>query len=133
MRRVVAVHGLNHAHAALAAAERLGVAVDLLSGAGAAAYAGAAWWQALTAQARAAHPSVAGRDILDCADEAGLAVEALRAGVRTVVFTGGAAQAARLAAIAQALGAEVLRDRPAALDLGEARAARRLEAWLAGG
>ncbi|WP_114377749.1 hypothetical protein [Elioraea thermophila] len=132
MGQAVVVHGLDQARAALAAAERLGVMLDLLSGPGAACYAGAGWWQALTGTARAAHPSVAGRDILDCADEAGLALEALRGGIRAVVFEGAEAQAERLAAIARALGAEVLTSRPPALDLGEAGAARRLAAWLAG-
>lgn len=125
------MHGLDQARAALAAAERLGVAVDLLSGPGAAAYAGAAWWGALTATARREHPAVPGRDILDCAGEAGLAIAALRAGIRTVVFTGAEAQAERLAALARGLEAELLRARPAALDLGHAGAARQLAAWLA--
>lgn len=132
MAQAVVVHGLDQARAALAAAERLGVTLDLLSGPGAACYAGAAWWRAVTGAARAARPSVAGRDILDCADEAGVAVEALRAGVRAVVFEGAEAQVARLAAIAGALGAEVLPSRPPALDLAEPGAARRLAAWLAG-
>ncbi len=86
----------------------------------------------MTRAARAAHAAVAGRDILDCADEAGIAVEALRAGIRAIVFEGGKAQAERLAAIAKALGAEVLQSRPPALDLSHASAARRIEAWLAG-
>ncbi len=132
MRRAVVVHGLDQAHDALAAAERVGVAVDLLSGPGAAAYAGAAWWLAMTRAARAAYAAVAGRDILDCADEAGIAVEALRAGIRAIVFEGAQTQAERLAAIAEAMGAEVLRSRLPALDLGRPGAARRLEAWLGG-
>ncbi len=129
--RAVTVHGLGQARAALAAARAASVGVDLLSAPGAGGYAGAGWWLALTRRARSENAAVPGTDVLDCDDAAGFAVEALRAGCAAVVFTGPAAQAERLAAIAHALGARLLRERPPSLDLALAGAERQLAAWLA--
>ncbi|MFQ3622605.1 MAG: hypothetical protein SNJ73_03575 [Acetobacteraceae bacterium] len=128
--RAVTVHGIGEARAALAAARAAGVGVDLLSAPGAGGFAGAGWWLALTRRARSDVAEVPGTDVLDCDDEAGFAVEALRAGCAAVVFTGPSAQAERLAAIARSLGARLLRDRPPSLDLGRSSANRRLAAWL---
>lgn len=125
--RAVVIHGLTDARAAL----RPGRPVTLLSGAGAASYAGCGWWRALVARALAE----AGRDapdVLDCADAPGRAVEALRAGCRWVVLAGDVPAFADVADRAAVLGAAVLPARPAALDLAERGAVRRLEAWLAG-
>ena len=117
----VVVHGLRHARAALAP----GLPVTLLSARGAAAYAGCGWWRALM-QACGAEI-----DILDCADAAGYAMAALRIGQRTIVLEQGPAFAAVRAAAA-ALGAAVLDVRPAALDLADRGAERKLLAWLQG-
>jgi acyl-CoA reductase-like NAD-dependent aldehyde dehydrogenase len=50
--------------------------------------------------------------ILDCGDDAGAAMAAIRAGVEAIVFTGRTDVAERLAAIAAAKGANVLTKRP---------------------
>src|SRR5262249_21900556 len=68
----VVVHGWTDARAALAP----GRPVTLLSARGAALYAGAGWWRALVARARAGHPAVPLEDILDCADASGVALGA---------------------------------------------------------
>lgn len=130
--RAVIVHGLAEAEAALRAAAAAGVAVTLLSAPGAGAYAGLGWWRALVAAARQAVPAAIAADVLDCAEAAGFAAEALRAGA-SVVFTGPPAQAEALAALAAACGVRLWRAAPPALDLGAPGAARRLARWLGEG
>ena len=117
----VVVHGLRHARAALAP----GLPVTLLSARGAAVYAGCGWWRALM-QACSAEI-----DILDCADAPGYAMAALRVGQRRIILDRGPAFAA-VSTAAATLGAVVLAERPAALDLAERGAERRLLAWLQG-
>jgi len=117
----VVVHGLRDARAALAP----GLPVTLLSARGAAAYAGCGWWRALMQAAGAAI------DILDCAGAPGYAMAALRIGQRCVILDPGPAFAA-VSAAASLLGAVVLDARPAALDLADRGAERRLRAWLEG-
>ncbi len=119
----VVVHGLAQARLALAP----GLRVTLLSGRGAALYAGCGWWRALVAAC-----GTTGPDILDCADAPGRAMEALRAGCRLIVLDPTVPAAALVASRAVAIGALVLSERPAALDLAEPGALRRLDAWLAG-
>jgi hypothetical protein len=131
--RAVIVHGLEEATAALAAAAEAGCGVTLLSAPGAVGYAGFGWWRALVAAARATVPGVPVDDVLDCDDLAGIAVEALHAGCRAIVFTGNDAQAGPLGALAAACGARVLREAPPALDLALPGARRRLAAWLVPG
>lgn len=131
--RAVIVHGLEDAVAALAAAAASGCGVTLLSAPGAAGYAGLGWWRALVAAAREAAPGVAVEDLLDCGDLAGIAVEALHAGCRAIVFTGNVAQAEQLGALAEACGARMLRSAPPALDLALPGARRHLPGWLVPG
>ena len=119
----VIVHGLAMAQAALAP----GLAVTLLSAPGAALYAGVGWWQALV------HAASSGRkipDILDCADAPGRALEALRAGQRRIVLRAPPSVWEDIAERAAGIGASVLAEAPASLDLGQPGAERRLAAWL---
>jgi hypothetical protein len=122
----VVVHGLPHARAALAA----GRAVTLLSGPGAALFAGCGWWRALIERARAEYADVAVDDILDCADASGLALGALRSGQRVIVLDPIAPGWQSVASIAASLGGSVLTARPPALDMADRGAARRLHVWL---
>jgi hypothetical protein len=131
--RAVIVHGLEEATAALAAAAQAGGGVTLLSAPGAAGFAGCGWWRAMVAASRAVAPDVPVEDVLDCGDLAGIAVEALHAGCRAIVFTGDDAQAGPLGALSAACGARVLRAAPPALDLALPGARRRLAAWLVPG
>ena len=122
----VVIHGLPDALAAL----RSGRPVTLLSGPGAASYAGCGWWRALVARALAE----AGRDapdVLDCADAPGRAAEALGAGCLLLVLDPGVPAFTDLAGRAAGLGATVLPVRPPALDLADPGARLRLDAWLA--
>lgn len=122
----VTVHSLAQAVAALAP----GHEVTLLSGPGAACYAGCGWWRALVERARARHPETPVEDILDCADAGGRAFEALRIGQRALVLWPQCAAYAAVAAAAIECNAILLAERPASLDLALPGAARRLAAWL---
>jgi hypothetical protein len=121
--KAVVVHGHPH----LLQAISLGRPVTLLSGPGAAIYAGCGWWRALMALGAGNNP-----DILDCADAAGRAMEALRAGCRLLVLDPALPAWPLVAARATAAGATLLAARPPSLDLGEPGALRHLQAWLEG-
>ena len=122
----VVVHGLPHAQQALA----LGRPVTLLSAPGAGCYAGCGWWRALVEAARSSAPGVEAPDVLDCLDQTGRAIEALRHGLRRIVLLPNAPARDDAAERAAGLGAELLPARPAALDLAQPGAARYLASWL---
>ncbi len=117
----VVVHGLPH----LLAATAPGLPVTLLSGPGAATYAGCGWWRALMALGAGSNP-----DILDCAAAPGRAMEALRIGCRLLVLDPAVPAWSLVAARATAAGAILLAERPPALDLSQRGAERRLVEWL---
>ena len=95
------VHHLEQARAALAAAAEAGCAIQLRSAPGAAGYAGVGYLQALGEQA--------GQELLiDCGDDAGLVMAALRTGCRRLVFSGSEEIWRRLHDMAGQLGAELL-------------------------
>ncbi len=110
------VHGLADALLAVAAARCLDRPLTMISAPGAAAYAGPVWFLALVERARAAAPDASIAGILDCADDPGHALAALRAGAKAIVFTGDDILAKKLAALAEASGAVVLRRRPPCCD-----------------
>jgi hypothetical protein len=97
------VHHLDQARAALAAAAELGVAIQLRSAPGAAGYAGVGYLRALGEHA--------GHELLiDCGDDAGLVMAALRTGCRQIAFSGRADLGRRLAEMAEQLGATLCRE-----------------------
>jgi hypothetical protein len=99
----VVVHDLEQARAALAAAGELGCAIELRSAPGAAAYAGVGYLKALG--------EAAGCEVLiDCGDDPGIAMAALRAGCRKLAFAGRADVAERLADMAAQSGAVLVSD-----------------------
>jgi hypothetical protein len=119
-RRVV-VHSLAQARAAVAAAQAIGCPVTLASAAGAGAYAGAPWFAAIVKLAAAEAPGCPVSAILDCGDQPGTVLAALRAGVRRVRFEGSAEAASHLGEIAAQYGATIERGAHApALDLLDA-------------
>jgi hypothetical protein len=122
----VVIHGLADARVALA----VGRPVTLLSGPGAALYAGCGWWRAVIQRVVSEYGSVPVQDILDCADASGLALGALRIGQRRLVLAPDAPGWPAVASIAASLGGEILTSRPPALDLAERGATRRLHDWL---
>jgi len=113
----IVVHERAQAEAALALAEKLGVPVALWSPPGAAAYMGAAYFQAMLADALNAHPGAVVTPVLDCGERAGDARGALRQGIKAVCFQGTPKVAAKLRDMARQRGAMVLEARPEALDL----------------
>jgi hypothetical protein len=123
----VVVHRLADARAAL----RPGRPVLLLSAPAVALGAGCLWWRQLVAAARAEYAATPCADVLDCADAAGLAMGALRCGQRWLRLDPACPAFAAVAAAAATLGGKVLAQRPAALDLGNRGALRRLADWLA--
>jgi fructose/tagatose bisphosphate aldolase len=131
--RAVIIHELAHARAALAAAAELDVPVALWSAPGAAAYAGAGWFDAVMHAARNHLPSAVFIGVLDCDDRADLVQAALRQGLKHVCFRGSKAMAVRLSDIASQYGATLHRKVPRALDLCDrADADAACRAWLGG-
>jgi hypothetical protein len=91
----------------------------LLSAPGAGSYVGPGWFREVMAAARETVPGARFSALLDCGDDAGAALAAIRSEVEGVLFTGRPDVARRLADIACQHGVQFLRDRPVpALDLG---------------
>lgn len=127
----IVVHQRAHAEAALAAAEELGQPVVLLSPPGAAAFMGAAYFQAMIAQALSAHPGARVLAVLDCGTRAGDAMGALRQGIEAVCFQGPPEVTGRLGEIARRQDATLIEARPDALDLaGVEDAGEACRDWL---
>ncbi len=104
MKRII-VYSLDQARAALdAAAAR---PVILMSARGMAGFMGPLWFKALVDDAAASYPQASVTAALDCADEAGTALAALRCGFKLVRFTGPEDARVRLDDIARQLGATV--------------------------
>ena len=122
----VVVHSLADARAALAP----GAPVTLLSGDGAALYAGCGWWQSLTETARAESPQTPVDDLLDCASASGYALAALRIGLSRLILMPGAPGRERIEAIVAARGGILLAERPVAFDLAERANRRRVHEWV---
>jgi hypothetical protein len=94
----IVVHDRAQAEAALAAAAEIGLPIALRSAPDAAAYAGVGYLKALG--------DLVGHEIVvDCGEDAGLVMAALRTGCRRVAFAGPAAVSQRLAEMAAELGA----------------------------
>ena len=88
------VHHLEQAQTALAAAAELGCAIELRSAPGAASYAGVGYLKALGDEV--------GHELLvDCGDDAGLVMAALRTGCRRIAFSGCAELARRVRDMAE--------------------------------
>jgi acyl-CoA reductase-like NAD-dependent aldehyde dehydrogenase len=115
---VIVVHTTAHAVGALRTAAHAGRAVILASAPDAGIYAGPGWFRALVEAAREAVPDARFSAILDCGDQAGAALAAIRAQIEAVLFTGNADIARRLADIAGLHGVRLVTARPPdAIDL----------------
>ena len=116
----IVVHEFSHAVAALTAAQAHNRPITILSAMGAVRSAGAGWWRELVTQAGANVPDQATEWILDCGDEPGMALAALREGVQAIALDAGEPIWSRVAQIAVQCDASVLRiDRAGALDLAD--------------
>lgn len=114
----IVVHEIDHAVAALAAARAHERPIVILSAVGAARSAGAGWWRELVAQTREGSLDQDAEWILDCGDEPGMALAALREGVGSIALDAGEPIWSRVAQIAAQCDATVRRvDRTGALDL----------------
>src|SRR5215813_4873560 len=100
----IIVHSLAQAIAALTAAARADRPVVLASAPDAGGYAGPGWFGALVAAAHEAVPGARFSALLDCGDNTGAALAAIRSQIEGVVFTGRADVAGRLADIAHQHG-----------------------------
>lgn len=126
LHHAVIVHGFVDAKTALAP----GLPATLLSGPGAAVFAGAGWWLEVMAAARSAFPATPMTHLLDCGDAPGRAFEALRLGLPGLVLDALCPAFPEVARAASACGALLLDRPPPALDLATPGAIRRLAAWL---
>jgi delta 1-pyrroline-5-carboxylate dehydrogenase len=114
----IVIHSLDQAVAALRAAVRSGRTVLLASPPESGGYVGPGWFRALVTAAREAVPEAQFAVLLDCGDNVGAALAAIRAEVEGVIFTGRADVARRLADIAGQHGVRFETQRSAAaLDL----------------
>ena len=131
IRRAIIVHSLDDARTALAAASDIGVPVALRSAPGAAAYLGAQIFREIIEMARSEYPQVDAVGVLDCGQDAGFALAALRHGIERVRVDLPAETRARVADIARQHGCALDDDPDPALDLLDCdNAAERCRSWL---
>jgi len=112
-RTCAIVASLEAARAALGAARTAQSAITLVSPPGSAANLGIGYFWALIEAATAEFPDVAIAAVMDCGDEPGWALAALRTGFKSVALGGDRRARDRVAAIARKLGARVLARPPA--------------------
>ncbi len=131
--RPIIVHSLAEARAAVAAAADLGVPVTLASAPEAAGYLGALWFRELVKLASEERPEVRVDAILDCGDQPGHVMAALRQGLKRVRFTGAKTTAATLGSLASRYDAEIVTGALRAHDmLDQAEPETACRRWLSG-
>ncbi len=114
--RAVIIHGRDQALFALQAAPGTRRLV-LLSAESAACFMGPLWWSALMDSLQAEILEARATGMLDCGASAGRCMEALRIGLRRLVLSRACPQFETVRLRAKALGAELVAERPASLDL----------------
>lgn len=117
MGNAIIIHSLEHAQAALQEAQAADVRVTLISPAGAAATLGATIFRDIVAQAAADFPNANFQAVLDCGDDPGLALGALRHDIKVVRISNGPELSEKLADIAGQRGATVYSETSDELDL----------------
>ena len=131
MSNAIIVHDQEQAVAALEAAQELDVPVTLVSAPGAAAYLGATVFRDMVLNAAEIFPGARYQAVLDCGDEPGLALGALRHGIKGVRIHNGPELSEKLADIAEQRGAFVYTEKSDELDLhGMTTPAAACRAWL---
>ncbi len=111
------VHNADHVRSVLAASERSGRAVTLVTPPRGAAYLGLPYLKDMIALAGADHPGVDFDTVLDAGDDAAIAHAALAIGWPVVVFQGTENVRTKLAEIAGHTGGKLIAAPPAAHDL----------------
>ena len=102
--KTVTIRNLAEARAALEAAREAGETISLASPPDAAIQLGVLFYMQLSEVLAAEYPKLKPAVALDCGDRADLAHDAMRLGLRHIVFRGDARSAAKLADIAASLG-----------------------------
>ncbi len=135
MGQTIVIHNIVHARVALAAAADVGCPVTLVSAPGAAAYLGAAVFREMVAEAARETPGATVTAMIDCGEDAGLALNALRHGLKAIRLRTSPAAMAAVADIAGQMGAFIdPNPEVPALDLLDRRdAPAACRAWLRGG
>jgi fructose/tagatose bisphosphate aldolase len=134
--RPIIVHGLEDAKTAIAVAAQLGCPVTLRSAPGAAAYLGPQVFRDMIAEARSGQKATNVRVIFDCGDDPGLALSALRHGLKTILIDAPRETFDKIADIAAQTDARVESAQPDGtktldlLDLDDAQDA--ITTWLSG-
>lgn len=105
--RPIIVHSLKDAQAAVTVAAELGVAVTLRSAPGAARYLGAAVFREMIAEASRKHLDLDVTSVFDCGDDPGLALGALRDGLKVIRLSVSGNALDRIADIAAETGARL--------------------------
>jgi hypothetical protein len=129
----IIVHSLGQALVAAEAAAALGRPLTLRSARGGAL--GVGWFASLATVLAERHPALDLTLVLDCADEAGTALGALRRGVKAIRIEGPSDVRAKLASLARTYGARLDDDDRPCLDLADglveqADLAARCRDWL---
>nr|WP_321984923.1 hypothetical protein [uncultured Lichenicoccus sp.] len=136
-KRAIVIHGREQALFALDTAFALPGRLLLLSAASAGCFMGPPWWAALIDSLQAPILAAGATDMLDCGASAGRCMEALRIGLRRLVLSPACPQFRTVRRRAGALGAELVAERPACLDLASLDAKRDrptlLRDWLGDG
>jgi hypothetical protein len=107
-KRII-VYSLAQARAAIDVASSLEISVTLMSARGMASFMGPLWFKALIDEARAG-TNVKVTAVLDCADDPGTVLAALRCGFKLVRFSGPEESRKRLDDVAKQIGAAVERE-----------------------
>ena len=129
--RPIIVHSLDDAKAAVAVAAELGLPVTLRSAPGAAAYLGAQVFRDMIAEAAAPHPATEVTAVFDCGKDPGLALGALRHGLKVIRLDAPPETREKVADIARQTGARLEETEPPTLDLLEADDPEaRVRPWL---
>ncbi len=129
----IIVHSAPQALAAAEAATALGRPLTLRSAPGGTL--GVGWFASLDALLAERYPALDLTLVLDCADEAGMALGALRRGLKVIRIAGSADVRAKLGALAESYGARLDQDLRPPLDLADglveqADLAARCRDWL---
>lgn len=104
----IITYSMEHITAALNAADELGVSVYLLSAPSAAASLGSSVFQAMIEEACARHPDTPFSAAIDCGDDAGHALAAIRQGIGAIVLSKECPAIDRVCDIADQKGVSVL-------------------------
>jgi len=110
-------HSLSHVDAALGAAAGSKIGVALVTPPGAAATGGPEIYLEMYRQGHAHFPETKTNVVIDCGDDAGIAMRALRCGWRDLVFTGDDDVRQKLQDMSDQFGGTLGRSRPHTIDL----------------